>query len=102
MVFEIARITIDPARAADFEAAVAQAEPFFRADKGCTGFALQRVVEEPGIYHLLVGWVSVEAHNVDFRGSDNFTQWRTLAGPFFVAPPVVIHTETVIGEAGVK
>lgn len=31
MVTEIARLTIDPTRAADFEAAVAQAEPLFRA-----------------------------------------------------------------------
>ncbi|NOW48602.1 quinol monooxygenase YgiN [Novosphingobium sp. SG751A] len=102
MVFEIARITIDPARAEDFEAAVAQAEPHFRADPGCTGFALQRVVEEPGVYHLLVGWTSVEAHNVDFRSTDNFAKWRALAGPFFVEPPKVVHVETVIGEAGVK
>lgn len=102
MVFEIARIAVDPARAGDFEAAVAQAEPFFRADTGCTGFALQRVVEEPGVYHLVVGWTSVEAHNVGFRGSDNFAQWRALAGPFFVEPPKVVHVETVIGEVGVK
>jgi quinol monooxygenase YgiN len=97
MVFEIARLTIDPARAKDFEAAVAQAEPFFRADKGCTGFALQRVVEEAGVYHLVVGWTSVEAHNDEFRATSNFQEWRALAGPFFAAPPHVIHTSTIIG-----
>ncbi|RVU05420.1 antibiotic biosynthesis monooxygenase [Novosphingobium umbonatum] len=97
MIFEIARLTIDPARAADFEAAVAKAEPFFRADKGCTSFALQQVIEEPGVYHLLVGWVSVEAHMVDFRETQNFQEWRALAGPFFVEPPKVVHVRNVIG-----
>lgn len=101
MVFEIARITIDPARAADFEAAVAKAEPFFRADAGCTGFALQRVLEEAGVYHLVVGWTSVEAHNDVFRATQNFQEWRALAGPFFAAPPQVVHTSSVIGTVSI-
>ena len=101
MTFEIARLTIDPARAATFEAAVAQAEPHFRSHKGCTGFALQRVVEEEGVYHLLVGWTSLEAHTVDFRATENFAAWRALAGPFFVEPPKVVHLENVIGQASV-
>lgn len=101
MVFEIARLTIDPTRAADFEAAVARAEPFFRADTGCTGFALQRIVEEAGVYHLVVGWTSVAAHNDVFRATQNFQEWRALAGPFFTAPPQVIHASTVIGAVSV-
>lgn len=101
MVFEIARITIDSANAEAFEAAVAKAEPYFRADMGCTGFALQRVVEEPGTYHLVVGWTSVEAHTDLFRATQNFQEWRALAGPFFTAPPQVIHTSTVIGAVSV-
>jgi quinol monooxygenase YgiN len=98
MVFEIARLTIDPARAAEFEAAVAQAEPFFRADAGCTGFGLQQVIEEPGVYHLVVGWTSVEAHNDGFRATQNFQEWRALAGPFFLEAPKVVHVSTVIGQ----
>jgi quinol monooxygenase YgiN len=66
---------------------VAQAEPFFRADAGCTGFALQRVVEEPGVYHLVVGWTSVEAHNVGFRGSDNFAQCARWLGRSLLSRP---------------
>jgi len=102
MVTEIARITIDPTRAGEFEAAVAQAEPLFRAQPGCTGFALERVVETPEVYHLVVGWVSVEAHNDDFRSTEAFQQWRALAGPFFVAPAVVVHVQSVIGSVEVS
>jgi quinol monooxygenase YgiN len=102
MVTEIARIEIDPTRAAAFEAAVASAEPLFRADTQCTGFALERVIETPGAYHLVVGWTSVEAHNRDFRATEAFAQWRALAGPFFVTPPQIVHVETVIGDVVVR
>lgn len=102
MVTEIARITIDPGRTLEFEAALAEAEPLFRAGKGCTGFALEQVIETPGVYHLIVGWTTVEAHTVDFRATEAFQQWRALVGPFFVTAPHVIHTQTVIGTVEVK
>lgn len=93
MVTEIAYITIDPARAAAFEAAVAEAAAAFRADQGCRSMRLERVVEDPAQYRLVVGWDSVEAHMVAFRESPNFTRWRELAGPFFAVPPRVEHWE---------
>ncbi len=88
-------MTIDPARAAEFEAAVAQAAPAFREAEGCHGMALERVIEDPARYRLVVRWESVDHHTVTFRNSPAFQTWRGLAGPFFAAPPVVEHTETV-------
>lgn len=95
MITEIAVLTIDPARAADFEAAVAQAAPQFQAAPGCLGMALERVVEDAARYRLVVRWATLEAHTVDFRNSPNFTAWRALASPFFVAPPAVEHSAQV-------
>ena len=97
MIKEIARIDIDPARAADFEAAVAQAQPHFRAAPGCRSFVLERVLDRPGHYLLVVGWDSVDAHMVDFRASDGFQAWRALAGPFFKGAPDVFHIEPAVG-----
>ncbi|HWU50190.1 MAG TPA: antibiotic biosynthesis monooxygenase family protein [Asticcacaulis sp.] len=95
MIFELARLTIDPAKAADFEAAVAKAAPFFQSAEGCHGMALERIIETPGDYLLRVTWESVEHHMVAFRNSDNFQSWRALAGPFFLSPPQVTHSETI-------
>ncbi len=95
MITEIAMLTIDPARAADFETAVAIAAPLFRAAHGCHGIALERVIERPGQYRLVVRWESVEAHMRDFRNSAAFGEWRALAGPFFVGTPDVTHSESV-------
>jgi quinol monooxygenase YgiN len=95
MITEIAQIRIDPARAADFEAAVAKAAAVFQTAEGCHGMRLDRIVEDPAEYRLLVDWESVEHHMNTFRNSDDFQIWRGLAGPFFVAPPVVVHSESV-------
>lgn len=96
MISEIAQIQIDPAEAEAFEGAVAKAEPHFRAAKGCRSFRLDRAVDRPGFYMLVVGWESVEAHMVDFRNSEGFQHWRALAGPFFRQPPDVFHVETAL------
>lgn len=96
MIYEIATIMIDPSKADEFEAAVAAARTHFEAAKGFISFGLQRSIEEPARYRLIVGWESVDAHMVDFRNSEGFQHWRALAGPFFVSPPNVEHVETVI------
>ncbi|MEO6080616.1 MAG: antibiotic biosynthesis monooxygenase [Steroidobacteraceae bacterium] len=95
MITEIATITIDPAQAAAFEAAVAQAAPLFRGAEGCHGMALERGIEDAARYQLIVRWDTVEHHTVKFRESDGFRAWRQLVGSFFAEPPVVIHTATV-------
>ena len=97
MVTEIAYITIDPANAAEFEAAVAQAAPFFKSADGCHGMRLERVEEDGAQYRLSVDWETVAHHMVTFRESDGFQQWRALAGPFFVQPPRVEHW-TCVGD----
>jgi quinol monooxygenase YgiN len=95
MITEIAVLTIDPADAAAFEAAVAQAAPCFQNAAGCHGMALERVIEDPARYHLVVQWETVEHHMVTFRAAPAFQTWRGLAGPFFRSPPVVEHTRRV-------
>jgi quinol monooxygenase YgiN len=94
MVTEIAEITIDPANAAAFEAAVTKAAPVFSAAVG-HAMALERIIEAPGQYRLLVEWESVDHHMVTFRESEGFQTWRGLAGPYFTAPPVVHYSEPV-------
>jgi quinol monooxygenase YgiN len=95
VITEIAVLTIDPSRAADFEAAVAQAAPQFQSAPGCLGMALERIIDDPSRYRLVVRWATLEAHTVDFRNSPNFMAWRALAGPFFTAPPAVEHSQQV-------
>jgi len=96
MVWENAELTIKPGEEKAFEAAVAEALPVFRRAKGCQGMRLQRSVERPNVYRLLVEWATVEDHMVHFRNSPDFQEWRRLAGPFFAKTPEVEHTELVL------
>ena len=99
MITEIAQIEIKPGSEADFEAAVGKARAAFASSKGFHGFELHRSIEKPQRYRLMVKWATLENHTVDFRGSEQFTAWRGLVGPFFAAPPEVEHTETVVTTA---
>ena len=45
---------------------------------------------------LLIDWETVEAHTVEFRGSDRFGKWRALVGPYFDGDPYVEHAADVL------
>ncbi len=96
MFLEIAQIEVKPGTEARFEEGVAQAAPLFRRAKGCHGMELQRSVEFPQRYRLIVTWATVENHTVDFRGSADFQEWRRLVGDCFAAPPAVEHAAQVL------
>ncbi|HVO46479.1 MAG TPA: antibiotic biosynthesis monooxygenase family protein [Steroidobacteraceae bacterium] len=93
MVWEIAQIDVKAGEEAVFEAAVTQAVPLFKRSKGCRGLQLHRSFENPARDRLVVDWESVEDHTEHFRGSEEFKEWRRLAGGHFASPPVVEHTQ---------
>jgi len=96
MVLEIAQIDVKPGMESEFEAGVKAAAPIFKRAKGCQSMELQRSIEKPARYRLFVGWQTVENHNVDFRGSPDFQEWRKLVGHCFAAPPEVEHTKQAV------
>jgi heme-degrading monooxygenase HmoA len=99
MITEIAQIDVKPGSEKDFEAAVAKARVAFGRSKGFHGFELHRSIEKPQRYRLMVKWETLENRTVDFRGSENFTQWRELVGQYFASPPEVEHTKKVLTSA---
>lgn len=95
MVYEVAVIEIKDGTSAEFEAAVKEAAPFFKRSRGCQGMALQRSVETPSCYALIVTWETVEDHMEHFRNAPEFAEWRRLVSPYFAAPPKVQHFSVV-------
>jgi len=96
MVLEIAQISVKPGLEAEFEAGVARAAPIFARAMGCAGMELHRSIEKPSRYRLFVKWQTLENHTVDFRGSEDFQQWRQLVGHCFDGAPEVEHTRVVV------
>lgn len=95
MVYEIATIDIKEGSEAAFEVAVKDAAPYFQKARGCSGLSLERSVETPTRYYLVVTWATVEDHMVHFRNSAEYQEWRRLASPHFAAAPTVEHTSVI-------
>jgi heme-degrading monooxygenase HmoA len=92
MILEIADIRIQPGRQAEFDAAIQRGvtEVIAKA-KGFQGFKINKGIESPERYVLMIFWETLENHTVDFRQSSAFTEWRAIVGPYFSAPPAVEH-----------
>lgn len=95
MVYEFATIDVKEGHEAAFEAAVKEAAPHFKKSRGCNALSLQRCVEQPLRYVLVVTWETLDDHMVHFRNAPEFQEWRRLVSPHFQAPPTVHHTAVV-------
>jgi heme-degrading monooxygenase HmoA len=96
MILEIADIRIHTGQNAEFEAAIERGVGKVIAHaKGFHGFKVNRSMETPERYVLQIFWATLEDHTVGFRESPAFTEWRSIVGPFFAAPPHVEHFELV-------
>lgn len=93
---EIASIRVREGSGAAFEAAMNEASQLLQQAHGFRAMSLNRVLERPDEYQLLVQWDSVEAHMTGFQKSDLFTRWRALLGGFFSGTPLVCHAVQVM------
>jgi heme-degrading monooxygenase HmoA len=92
MILEVADLRIHPGQQAAFDEAIQRglATVISRA-KGFKGWKVNKGVESPERYLLMIFWETLEDHTVAFRGGPLFAEWRAIVGPFFAAPPVVEH-----------
>jgi heme-degrading monooxygenase HmoA len=94
MILELADIRIHPGQATAFNEAIAKGlREVISQAKGFQGFTVNQGIENPERFVLQIFWDTLEDHTVGFRQSPAFAQWRTIVGPFFVAPPLVEHFE---------
>jgi heme-degrading monooxygenase HmoA len=98
MILEAAMLHVRPGEYDAFEAAFAQASPLIASMRGYVGHELQRCIEVPGRYLLLVRWETLEDHTIGFRQSAEYGEWRRLLHHFYDPFPVVEHFETVLSN----
>ena len=92
MILEIADIRIQAGKQAEFDAAIQRGlNTVISRAKGFKGWKVNKGVESPERYVLMIFWETLEDHTIAFRESALFTEWRAIVGPFFAAPPVVEH-----------
>jgi heme-degrading monooxygenase HmoA len=100
MILELADIRIAPGQQVAFDEAIQRGlTTVVSQAKGFRGWKVNKCIESPERYVLMIFWDTLEDHTVGFRQGPLFTQWRNIVGPFFASPPMVEHF-TLLGKSG--
>ncbi|MFZ6801753.1 antibiotic biosynthesis monooxygenase family protein [Undibacterium sp. Di24W] len=92
MILELADIQIHKGQQDAFDAAIVRGlHEVITHSKGFRGFKVNKGIESPERYVLMIFWDTLENHTIDFRQSSAFAEWRSIVGSFFATPPVVEH-----------
>lgn len=97
MILESAVLNVKPGQESAFEAAFGEAKGIIASMPGFIGLELQRCIEAPSRYLLLVRWATLEHHTVGFRTSPEYQRWKSLLHHFYDPFPTVEHYEKVFG-----
>jgi heme-degrading monooxygenase HmoA len=99
MILEVAILNVRAGLEQEFEGAFAEASSIIGSSPGHLSHQLQRCLEQPGKYVLLVTWASIEAHTIGFRGSPEYQRWKQLLHHFYDPFPIVEHYALVLESA---
>ena len=96
MITEHALLEVIAGREDEFVDAMEKAKALIAASPGFVSLRVERCVERPGCFLLLVEWERLEDHTEGFRGSAAYEEWRTALHHFYDPFPVVEHFEAVV------
>jgi heme-degrading monooxygenase HmoA len=99
MILELAVLHVRSGESLAFEGAFAKAQGIISSIPGYIGHQLQRCLESPAKYVLLVHWQKVEDHTIGFRQSPQYQEWKGLLHHFYDPFPTVEHYEPVCVSA---
>ena len=93
MILEMGVLNVKAGQGRDFEAAFQQALPIIKASPGFVSLDLNKCIETPDRYLLLVKWQTLEDHNIGFRQSEPYQEWKRLLHHFYDPFPTIEHYE---------
>jgi len=96
MITEHAVLEVAPGREDEFVTAMGSAKRIIAASPGFVSLRVERCLERPSCFLLLVEWRRLEDHTDGFRGSAAYQDWRAQLHHFYDPFPVVEHFETII------
>lgn len=95
MILEVAILNVIPTKQVEFEIAFQKAQNIVSSMKGFISHQLQRSIENSNRYILLINWQTIEDHEVGFRGSPEYKEWKKLLHHFYDPFPEVEHYRIV-------
>ena len=97
MILEVAPLQVILGRTDEFEAAFQKAQLIISSIPGYISHELSRCIEQPNEYILLVRWQTLEDHEIGFRKSSKYQEWKSLLHHFYNPFPTVLHYQSVAG-----
>lgn len=91
MILEVAILNVKKGLSADFETSFQKAETIISSMKGYISHQLKKCVEQDDKYILLVNWETIEDHEIGFRQSEGYQEWKALLHHFYEPFPIVEH-----------
>jgi len=95
LILEAAPLQVRPGQETAFEDAFREAQAIIASMPGYRSHELQKCLEYPGLYLLLVRCDSVDAHEEGFRKSPGYQEWKRLLHHFYDPFPTVLHYQRV-------
>jgi heme-degrading monooxygenase HmoA len=91
MILEVATLNIKKGLSLEFETNFQKAESIISSMKGYISHELKQCIEQDDKYILLVNWETIEDHEIGFRKSEEYQQWKALLHHFYEPFPTVEH-----------
>ncbi len=95
MILEVAMLDVKPGMEESFEMDFAAAAQYISGIAGYDSHELQRCIENPNRYVLLVRWQTLEAHTEGFRQSPEYQEWKRLLHHYYEPFPTVEHFTSI-------
>ena len=91
MILEVAVLNIKEGRSAKYEEVFVEASKIISSMKGYISHELKKCIEQEDKYLLLVHWETIEDHEIGFRQSAEYQDWKKLLHDFYDPFPTVEH-----------
>ena len=95
MILEVAALSVRQDQTGAFEAAFGRAQEIIASMPGYMSHELHRCLEQANLYVLLVRWQTLADHEIGFRKSAQYQDWKKLLHHFYEPFPAVLHYEPV-------
>lgn len=102
MILEVAILNVIPERTNEFEKDFHIAQENISSMEGYNWHQLQKCIEVPNRYILLVEWETLEDHTVGFRQSEEYQEWKKLLHHYYDPFPTVEHYEKIAEKTAQK
>lgn len=91
MILEVANLNIKKGQSLEFEASFEIAQEIISSMRGYISHELKKCIEERDKYILLVKWETIEDHEIGFRQSEEYKEWKSLLHHYYEPFPTVQH-----------